>query len=315
MSLGAPSLYLDPLLPLALRVRPRAIPMVAGATPARAVLIVRSGGYRLSALRAGATPTPADTLEMRAPGLLWLSASAEYTLRAMRFQAYADGAPDDSARGELARSDGAAGGAAGGADGLLLVVGQRLLDQLIVGSFGEPGFSRFLEGFLNPGRSPSGPFLNDLEPLIRSLELELDTRPPAFRVRARSLLTDVMLSLYRAALIDEPGSDPDGFRMATVLDHIELNYDDHLDLASLAAMMGTSPTHLSRVFRREVGIPLFEYINRTRIRKACTLLRRTAYSVTRIAIDVGYNNVSFFNRYFRRIMRCSPREYRRSVEE
>lgn len=76
-------------------------------------------------------------------------------------------------------------------------------------------------------------------------------------------------------------------------------------------MMGTSSSYFSRLFRNEVGMPLFEYINRTRIRKACVMLRRADISVTQIAFDVGYNSVSFFNRYFRRIMHLTPREYRR----
>ena len=45
--------------------------------------------------------------------------------------------------------------------------------------------------------------------------------------------------------------------MATVIDYIELNYGDHLDLESMAQMLATSPTHLSRVFRREGRDPAF----------------------------------------------------------
>jgi len=286
MNPGAPSLYLDPLLPLALCPQPRSIPAVAGAVPARAILVAASGGYRMSG-GGGVRP-----VELRAPGLLWRRADEPVRLRPLG---------DDPDGG-------------GAQAGWLVVVGQRLLDQIIVAAFGEPGFSRFLEAFANPGTSPSGPFL-DLGTLLDSLAHELDNRPPAWRVRARSLLTDVLLSLYRSALTAEPDAAPTGFRMSALIDHIELNYDDHIDLESLAALMETSPTHLSRVFRREVGVPLFEYINRTRVQKACALLRRTSLPITRIAIDVGYNNVSFFNRYFRRIMRCSPREYRREVTE
>ena len=128
--------------------------------------------------------------------------------------------------------------------GWLLVVGQRLPDQLIVAAFGEPGFSRFLEGFTSPGSSPSGPYADDLAALLEALARELDERPAAYRVRARSLLTDVMLALYRATLTARPDAASSGFRMAALIDHIELNYDDHLDLESLAALMETSPTHL-----------------------------------------------------------------------
>jgi len=280
MNPATPSLYLDPLLPLDLRPEPHSVPPVAGAVPARAVLVLTDGAYRVG------------TVIVRAPSLLWRAAGNETAVRRLASDV-------DHTR----------------ARAWLLVLGQRLLDQLIVAAFGEPGFSRFLEGFTSDASVPVGEFLDDLCPSLESLERELDDRGPAYRIRARSLLSNVMLSLYRATLTAETTESSSGFRMATVIDYIEINYGDHLDLESLARMMATSPTHLSRVFRREVGIPLFEYINRTRIRKACALLRRTHLPITHIAVDVGYNNVSFFNRYFRRIMRCSPREYRRTVTE
>ena len=224
MNPGSPSLYLDPLLPLALYPQPRSIPDVAGTAPARAILIAQAGGYRVSGdggLRA---------VELRAPGLVWRRADEPLRLRSLTGDA----------------------GCGGVGTGWLLVVGQRLLDQLIVAAFGEPGFSGFLKGFAKPGSSPSGRFPEDLDEQLAALARELDERPPVYRVRARSLLTDALLSLYRATLTAEPVGLPEGFRMATLIDHIELNYHDHLDLETLAAMMETSPTHLSRVFRSDV---------------------------------------------------------------
>ncbi|MFW5744854.1 MAG: helix-turn-helix transcriptional regulator [Spirochaetota bacterium] len=278
MDNGTPALYLDPLLPLHVRADPRAVPVLAGSVSALGVLICSKGGFAVSGGR---------SLSVEAPGLLWMPLGPSGRKQV-------DGSlqlrPRDEGRGRL------------------LVIGARLLDQLVVGAFGEPGFCRFLEGLSNAGSAPSGRFLDELAPLLADLAAELHARPPAYRVRARSLLTDVLLSLYRASLVAGEPPATDGFRLATVIDHIELNYAEPLRLEELAAMMETSPSHFSRVFRRETGVPLFEYINRTRIRKACVLLRRADLAITRIALDVGYNNVSFFNRYFRRIMRASPRE-------
>lgn len=55
---------------------------------------------------------------------------------------------------------------------------------------------------------------------------------------------------------------------------------------------------------------MFEYLNRIRIQKSCLFLKRSSMSIVEIAFSVGYNNLSHFNRYFRRIMGMSPREYR-----
>jgi AraC-like DNA-binding protein len=195
--------------------------------------------------------------------------------------------------------------------GWLIVIGGRLLDQLIVATFGEPGFSRFLDELDSPGRSACDPFDDELDLGLEELAAELAERRSAYRVRARLLLTNVLLLLYRSTLMTPELSNGDGMRLGAVLDHIELHYAEELSLADLAGLMGTSSSYFSRLFRSEVGITLFEHINRTRIRKACVLLRKPELSVTRIAFDVGYNSISFFNRYFRRVMNVSPREYRR----
>ena len=51
-----------------------------------------------------------------------------------------------------------------------------------------------------------------------------------------------------------------------------------------------------------------------RIQKSCLLLKRSDMPILDVAYAVGYNNISFFNRYFRKIMKMSPREYRRYAQ-
>jgi AraC-like DNA-binding protein len=270
-----PELYLDPLLPLAVRRDPALMPRVAERIAARTLLVCTSGQCSLAART--------DTMMLHGPGIIRTDAAEP---------------------GRLTRRD---------FHGWLLVLGGRLLDQLVVASFGEPGYSRFLEELDRSGRSPCGAIEPGLDEVLEALAAELDARNPAYRVRSRALLTDALLLLYRSSLVTAQMRNGDGRRLGAVLDHIELHYDEELSLADLATIMGSSPSYFSRLFRNEVGMPLFEYINRTRIQKACLLLRNPGLPITRIALDVGYNSVSFFNRYFRRVMNVSPREYRRFI--
>lgn len=92
--------------------------------------------------------------------------------------------------------------------------------------------------------------------------------------------------------------------------HITEHCADAFSLSLLADLCGLTPSYFSRLFREAMGAPVFEFINRVRIQKACGLLKRSELSVIEIALSVGYNNVSFFNRYFRKVMNMSPREYR-----
>ena len=81
----------------------------------------------------------------------------------------------------------------------------------------------------------------------------------------------------------------------------------------LADLCHWSPTHFRRVFHDIMGTSPLDFVNSTRISKACDLLRSTEESVLDISETVGFHSVSSFNRYFLKIMQISPREYRKQI--
>ncbi|MBN1523155.1 MAG: helix-turn-helix transcriptional regulator [Spirochaetales bacterium] len=100
----------------------------------------------------------------------------------------------------------------------------------------------------------------------------------------------------------------------SVIEYLKANCLQPVTLEHMANDLGYSPSYLSRFFKNKTGTCLFEYVNRLRIQNACMLLKQTGRSVTDIAYDSGYNNISFFNRSFKKIMLCTPQEYRRKME-
>ena len=78
----------------------------------------------------------------------------------------------------------------------------------------------------------------------------------------------------------------------------------------LAAAVGVSKDYLSHIFHQELGFSPWEYLNRYRIERAKTLLRETTRSITEIAIQVGFDDLSYFSRVFTKHAGCSPRTYR-----
>ena len=95
-----------------------------------------------------------------------------------------------------------------------------------------------------------------------------------------------------------------------MMEYVRGHYDEAFSLTDISSRCALSPASFSREFKRVAGRPLFEFINKVRIQKACSLLKYSHASVTAIAMDVGYNNVSFFNRYFRKTIGMAPTEYR-----
>jgi AraC-like DNA-binding protein len=155
--------------------------------------------------------------------------------------------------------------------------------------------------------------------LFDSMEREAAGGAPDRQGMARLLLMEAILLMVRA--LREPvagGAAPAGagpaaplrFHAAEAMQYIQAHSADQLSLPGLAARYGMNPSYFSRLFGSSAGVTLVEYINRVRIQKSCQLLKRTEAEIMEIALAVGYNNLSHFNRYFRRVTGMSPREYR-----
>jgi AraC family transcriptional regulator len=85
---------------------------------------------------------------------------------------------------------------------------------------------------------------------------------------------------------------------------------EQLALTDLAGEAAMSPYHFFRTFREVVGMTPYQFVLRTRLHRAAVLLRCSDASISTIAFDVGFNDLSTFNRRFRRAMGSSPRAYR-----
>ena len=84
----------------------------------------------------------------------------------------------------------------------------------------------------------------------------------------------------------------------------------NIALDETAREHGLSPFHFLRVFTRVIGVTPHQYLVRARLRHAARLLLEDARSITDIALDVGFNDLSNFVRTFRRAAGVSPRAFR-----
>ncbi|MCX7030500.1 MAG: AraC family transcriptional regulator [Spirochaetes bacterium] len=151
--------------------------------------------------------------------------------------------------------------------------------------------------------------------LFSFLEREVRDRKPGCDAMLRLKLMEAILILYRGRRQAAPADGPVPFCLEEVQRFLQERYADALTLPGIAARFGFNPSYFSRLFHRQAGVPLVEYINGVRIRRSCVLLKRTSLGVLEIALTVGYNNLSHFNRYFRKLVGMSPREYRAQGEK
>jgi AraC-like DNA-binding protein len=101
-----------------------------------------------------------------------------------------------------------------------------------------------------------------------------------------------------------------GTRINHVLAFIGANLSQELRETELAELSGQSVSAFSRYFRRHTGVPFVQYVNRLRINLACQLLAAGELNVTDICYQVGFNNLSNFNRQFLLLKEMSPSRWR-----
>lgn len=102
----------------------------------------------------------------------------------------------------------------------------------------------------------------------------------------------------------------DSRRILKVKDYISKNYMDEIRLNTLAEMASMSPSAFSRFFKLHTGRNLSDYIIDIRLGFAARMLVDTIKSVSEIGFECGFNNLSNFNRIFKKKKGCSPSEFR-----
>lgn len=93
---------------------------------------------------------------------------------------------------------------------------------------------------------------------------------------------------------------------AVLASHPEKNWK----LTTLARLLGSSPFHLTRMFREHVGIPMHRYHVHTRLGRSIDLLLETNQDLTTIALNIGFSSHSHFTACFRQLVGLTPRRFR-----
>ncbi|MBV9008286.1 MAG: helix-turn-helix transcriptional regulator [Verrucomicrobia bacterium] len=98
-------------------------------------------------------------------------------------------------------------------------------------------------------------------------------------------------------------------RVARVKESLARDLANPPALEQLGAEAGCSPFYLSRIFSREVGLTIPQYLRNIRMERAAELLRTGRFNVTEAAVEVGYSSLSHFSKAFCETIGCCPALY------
>lgn len=167
-----------------------------------------------------------------------------------------------------------------------------------------PGGRRL--GFAGPRLPP----LPALASLLAQAEAARETNDgEAFEELGLRIAGAVVAAAHDSRVASAPGRR-DQKRVAEAVRLIELNAERPLSLTELADGTATSPFHFLRTFRHVAGMTPYQFLLRTRLHRAAVRLRVSNEAISTIAFDAGFNDLSTFNRRFKREMGEAPGAYR-----
>ncbi|MBE5867121.1 MAG: helix-turn-helix domain-containing protein [Lachnospiraceae bacterium] len=125
------------------------------------------------------------------------------------------------------------------------------------------------------------------------------------------LIWDVLYKnhLLTCSAIDTTAAQNERFN--GVIDYIREHYQEYITLGQMAELTHLSEGQFCRLFKAFTGMSPNQYLIRYRILQSCRLLLKTDTSITDIALSCGFNNISYYNRAFLKIMNTTPGAYRR----
>ncbi|MDA8156145.1 MAG: helix-turn-helix domain-containing protein [Actinomycetota bacterium] len=102
---------------------------------------------------------------------------------------------------------------------------------------------------------------------------------------------------------------PSGIRR--VVNSLEGNFAKETSLESMSEKAGVSKYHFCRMFKKYTGLSPMHYLARVRVERAKELLQSTSSSISTVAAEVGFNDLSSFIKHFKRVAGCTPRTFKK----
>ena len=141
-------------------------------------------------------------------------------------------------------------------------------------------------------------------------------REPEFGTYLEVMLIRTMKRFFKSPALSGQYADTQSQGMKVTrfdksLAYIDSHYMNPLTLDDIARQAGLSRYYFSRMFKRETGHSFKDYLNITRMEAAKKLLGLPDMNISQACYSVGFNDVSYFARIFKRYEGISPSDYRR----
>ncbi|QHT62688.1 helix-turn-helix domain-containing protein [Paenibacillus lycopersici] len=150
--------------------------------------------------------------------------------------------------------------------------------------------------------------------ILDSLVREDSVRESNYELMVRTLLLQLFITLSRcyerAALAPMTGMDDEAALFDAVCAFTKQHYAQPLGLKQISQLCKMSQTTFTSKFKQRIGMTFIAFRNHIRLQEAKKLLERSPAKIMAISLEVGFEDLSFFNRMFKREFGITPSTYR-----
>lgn len=160
---------------------------------------------------------------------------------------------------------------------------------------------------------------DEIKGVLYSIQREWDSKAVGWQLVVKSLLLMLLALIYRQFEGIEGYSEKihhfqsNYIKLSPAIKYMEEHYKENIPLAVLAQEAHMSVNYFSSFFSQTMSNTVSERLIRMRLKNACTLLTTTGNSILSIALESGFDNISYFNRVFRKAFGVTPGEYRKRL--
>lgn len=162
--------------------------------------------------------------------------------------------------------------------------------------------------------TPAVPGYPEISDCISRIDHLCEKRPDGYQLAVKGFLFQLVFLLlsHRQKKSTSPALQTKSLeKIRTILKYVEEHYADHITIDDMAAITFYSKSHFMKFFKAHMGTGFIEYLNDYRLTIAERLLRTSDATVLEIAEKSGFDNLSYFNRMFKRKYGQSPGKQRK----
>ena len=162
--------------------------------------------------------------------------------------------------------------------------------------------------------TPAVPGYPEISDCISRIDHLCEKRPDGYQLAVKGFLFQLVFLLlwHRQKKSTSPALQTKALeKIKTILKYVEEHYADHITIDDMAAITFYSKSHFMKFFKAHMGTGFIEYLNDYRLTIAERLLRTSDATVLEIAEKSGFDNLSYFNRMFKRKYGQSPGKQRK----